>query len=255
MTDVTVANPLSTPTDGPQRDAQGTLLNQQDTQSTTKDSSTTDQTQQTQTTDTTKDQKDASTEKDGKDTKDTKTLLNKDQKDASGAPEKYEDFKLPDGLKLEPTALAEATKVFKDLNLSQAGAQSLVDFHAAQLKAAVDGPFKAVVDLKSTWENELRDTYGKDIEAGGKLNVQIGRFIDSMPAKIGTEFRAAMDATLAGSNPAFVAAMKWVSDQLAEGSSVVGKGPSPLGQKDPKAPPPSVAQAMYPHLKSQNAQS
>lgn len=249
MTDVTVS-PLATPEPGPQRGPDGTLLNQQASPPTPPDSSSTPPTPEPKTPEP---PKEPST--DPKD--DKSTLLNKKDGEAKpeGAPEKYEDFKLPDGLKLEPTALAEATKVFKDLNLSQAGAQSLVDFHAAQLKAAVDGPFKAVVDLKSTWENELRDTYGKDIEAGGKLNVQIGRFIDSMPAKIGTEFRAAMDATLAGSNPAFVAAMKWVSDQLAEGSSVVGKGPSPLGQKDPKAPPPSVAQAMYPHLKSQNAQS
>jgi hypothetical protein len=243
MTDVTV-NPLATPEPGPQRSSDGTLLNQQTIPPTPTDSSSTPPSPEP---------KEPPKDPASTDPKDDKsTILNKKDGDKAptGAPEKYEDFKLPEGLKLEPKALEAATAVFKDLNLDQAGAQRLVDFHAEQLKAAIDGPFKTVVDLKSSWETELKSTYGKDIEPGGKLNVQIGRFIDSMPAKVASEFREAMDLTLAGSNPAFVAAMKWVSEQLAEGAPVKGNGPSPLGQKGPDVKPRSVATAMYPHLPS-----
>ncbi len=241
MTDV-IVNPIAEPQPGPQRSPDGTLLNQQaPTPSTPTDSSTTPAPEP----------KTPEPQKEPAPTDPTKTALNqKPAEEPVGAPEKYEDFKLPEGLKLDDKALAEATKVFKGLNLSQPQAQQLVDFHTEQLKAAIDGPFKAVVDLKTNWESELKSVYGKDIEPGGKLNVQIGRFINSMPAKIATDFREAMDLTLAGSNPAFVAAMKWVSDQLAEGAPVKGNGPSPLGQKGPDAAPKSIAQAMYPHLKS-----
>lgn len=183
---------------------------------------------------------------------DDKSLLNAKP---PGAPDKYTDFKLPDGLTLKPEALTEAQAVFKGLNLTQDAAQSLVDFHAKQIAEAQAAPFKTVTELKSKWEGEVRATYGKDIEPGGKLNIAIARVIDSMPKEVGSAFREAMDLTLAGSNPAFVNAMKWFSDQLSEGTTVKGNGPSPLGQKGPDAKPQSVAQAMYPHLKSANTQS
>lgn len=166
------------------------------------------------------------------------------------APEKYEDFKLPDGLTLEPTALAEAHAVFKGLNLDQASAQSLVDFHAKSLKAALDTPFNAVAETKKDWEATVTAEFGKDIAPGGKVNVAISRMIDSMPAKLATDFREAMDHTLAGSNPAFVRAFSWLAANFGEGTSVKGNGPSPLGQKSPDAKPLTVAQAMYPHLPS-----
>lgn len=182
----------------------------------------------------------------------SKTALNKDPKaePPQGAPDKYADFKLPEGLKLEPKVLEEASAVFKGLNLSQDQAQSLVDFHAKQIAAATEAPFKAVTTLKTEWETALKGTYGKDIEPGGKVITSISRMIDTLPPVMASGFREAMDLTLAGSNPAFVAAFYELSQRLGEGKSVKGNGPSPAGQKAPDAAPKSVAQAMYPHLKS-----
>src|SRR5712671_3512851 len=47
--------------------------------------------------------------------------------ETAGAPEKYEDFKLPEGVELAPEAVAEVSTLFKELGLSQANAQKLVD--------------------------------------------------------------------------------------------------------------------------------
>src|SRR5258708_29808480 len=41
------------------------------------------------------------------------------EKQPQGAPEKYADFKLPDGYKMDETASKEVTAMFKELNLSQ----------------------------------------------------------------------------------------------------------------------------------------
>lgn len=249
MTDVTV-NPLTTTTEQPQRDATGTLLNQAAIQPTQADSSST-----------TPDQSKpaekqplgvSETKNQNGQTNPAKTALNNDAKPAEGAPEKYADFKLPEGLKLQPEVLAEATEVFKGLNLSQEAAQSLVDFHAKQLTTAAEAPFKTVTELKTNWESSLKSTYGKDIEPGGKVITSISRMIDTLPPTIASGFREAMDLTLAGSNPAFVAAFYELSQRLSEGTTVKGNGPSPGGQKSPDAAPKSVAQAMYPHLKSAN---
>lgn len=179
-----------------------------------------------------------------------KTALNNDPKPIEGAPEKYEAFKLPDGLTLKPEAIQKAETIFRAKNLSQADAQELIDFHAAELQSVTEAPFKAVTDLKANWETSLKSTYGKDIEPGGKVITSISRMIDTLPPAIASPFREAMDLTLAGSNPAFVAAFYELSQRLSEGKSVVGKGPSPHGQAAPDARPKSVAQAMYPHLKS-----
>lgn len=241
-------NPVTTQVDQPQRDATGTLLNQADTQQTQKDSS---QITQDQSKTTEKPSQDTSSETKVDDK--SKTALNKDDKGAAqGAPEKYTDFKLPQGLTLQPEALAEATTVFKGLNLSQEGAQSLIDFHAKQINAIAEAPFRAVTELKTNWESSLKSTYGKDIEPGGKVITSISRMIDTLPPTIASGFREAMDLTLAGSNPAFVAAFYELSQRLAEGKAVKGNGPSPGGQAAPGAAPKSVAQAMYPHLKSAN---
>src|SRR5882762_10933205 len=55
------------------------------------------------------------------------------EKPPAGAPEKYEDFKLPDGYKMDETASKEVTAMFKELNLSQDQAQKLVDYYGANL--------------------------------------------------------------------------------------------------------------------------
>ncbi len=185
------------------------------------------------------------------DTKDPSLLNAK----PAGAPEKYTDFKLPDGLTIKPEVLTEAQTLFKGMNLPQDAAQSLIDFHAKQIADAVAAPFKTVADLKTAWESEVKSAYGKDIEPGGKVNLAIARVIDAMPKDLGSAFREAMDLTLAGSNPAFVKAMAWFAENMKEGTTVKGNGPSPLGQKGPDAKPLSVAQALYPHLPSSAAQS
>lgn len=242
-------NPVTTPTDQPQRDASGTLLNQATTEPTKTDSSSI-----TSTT-TTPDSKTQSAQ-DTKSDDGSKTALNKDTKTESafGAPEKYADFKLPEGLKLAPEALAEATTVFKGMNLSQESAQSLVDFHAKQIAAITEAPYKAVTDLKTAWETDLKNTYGAKLAPGGEVITSISRMIDTLPPQIATNFREAMDLTLAGSNPAFVAAFYELSQRLSEGKSVKGNGPSPGGQAAPDAKPKSIASAMYPHLKSADSQ-
>lgn len=239
-------NPVTTPSGQPPAQApDGTLLNQATPPTTTDSSSTTPETKPE-----VKPETKPSTEPDPK-----KTALNNEGKPVEGAPDKYTDFKLPEGIKLEPKALEEATAVFKGLNLSQEAAQSLVDFHAKQIAEIAEGPMKAVATLKNSWESDLKSTYGKDIAPGGKVITSISRMIDTLPPTMASGFREAMDLTLAGSNPAFVAAFYELSQRLSEGKSVKGNGPSPGGQKSPDAAPKSVAQALYPHLKSAADQS
>lgn len=167
-----------------------------------------------------------------------------DKKPVSGAPDKYSDFKAPDGYELDPKTLETALPLFKELGLSQESAQKLVDFYGKSALSTSEAPYKQWADTQDEWVKSIKTEHGSNLEA---KRADIGRAIKLLGPELETKFRDAMEFTGAGNNPAFFNAMsKWAS-MLGEGSSVRGNGPSdgsPPGQK------PSVAQALYPNLPS-----
>lgn len=166
----------------------------------------------------------------------------------SGAPDKY-DFKPPQGTALDDTVIAAATPIFRELGLSQAAADKLVDFYNQQMKAVADTGAKAVLAMREKWVTEVRS----DPEMGGKLEsikADVGRALDTLnDAKLIQDFKTAMDLTGAGDNPAFVKAFWKLSQRVIEGKPVTGGGPSPHGQvANGQTHRPTLAQAMYPSL-------
>ncbi len=182
--------------------------------------------------------------------KEGETLLTdkKGEEKSAGAPDKYEPFKLPEGVSLSEDLNKEVSALFKGANLSQDVAQKFVDFHAAQLKAATEAPAKLVADMRKEW----RDTVSKDPEIGSKLpevKATVGKALDAIGNKaIADEFRAAMDLTGAGDHPAFIKAFYHLAKLVTEGRHVSGKGPSASGQTAPGARPQSAAHALFPNL-------
>lgn len=214
----------------------------------------------TQTQDSTTETEQSQTQQSGSDIEsktepDGTTLLTKKEDEAptptEGAPEKYADFKLPEGIELKGEQLEAATKLFKDLNLSQDAAQSLVDFHSTQLKAAATAGTETMNTMRSDWQATVK----ADPEIGSRLpavKAEVSRALDSLnnPALV-TEFKAAMDLTGVGDNPAFIKTFYKMAQALNEGRPVSGKGPSPLGQTPSGTQPkPTPAQALYPNLPS-----
>ena len=59
-------------------------------------------------------------------------------KDAEGAPDKYADFIMPDGVEANKELLATASTVFKDQNFTQAQAQAVVDLQTAEVVKAAE---------------------------------------------------------------------------------------------------------------------
>lgn len=165
----------------------------------------------------------------------------------AAAPEKYEDFKLPEGYKFDDEALKEATGVFKELGLSQDAAQKLVDYYAKNNLQAAEAPYKAWADMQKEWLNDINDRFGSRTEA---VRTDISKAINTtLPPSLARSFRAALDLTGAGSNPDIVEALSIMLKPLVEGSSVRGNGPSAESQKAPGAPErPTAAQAIYGHL-------
>jgi len=170
-----------------------------------------------------------------------------DDKPAAGPPEKYADFKLPDGVKLEGEILGKATGLFKELGLGQDQAQKLVDFHAAALKEVGETSMKLWKDTQDVWMDELRSDpiLGKGVN-DGTVGASIAKMISAMPAPQAVAFREAMNFTGAGNNPAIVRGFYELSKKFSEPGHVHGNGPAIA-----KATP-SAAQALYPNLPSFN---
>jgi len=86
-------------------------------------------------------------------------------KKAEGAPEDYEDFKIPEGMEASKELVDEFKPVLKDLNLSQEKAQALIDFYTAKVLPGMQAKGMEV------WNNELaqrQQAIEKDPEIGGE---------------------------------------------------------------------------------------
>lgn len=184
-------------------------------------------------------------------TPETKVETKPEEKPATAAPEKYEDFKLPEGVKVSDAVLGEATGLFKELGLSQDAAQRLVDFHVKQQQAAADAGPREYERVRAGWRDEIVSDPalgdGKALKA--EVSATIGRAIDAMGEKAAAEFREAMSLTGGGDNPAIFRGILALAKLATEGRPVEAKGPAPT------SPPgrPSLAKAMYPNLPSSAA--
>jgi hypothetical protein len=81
----------------------------------------------------------------------------------AGAPEKYEDFKLPEGAKADPAVMGEFAVMAKELNLSQDQAQKLVDLNAKLQAGNVEHLKAAVEEQGQKWAEDAK----ADKEFGG----------------------------------------------------------------------------------------
>lgn len=165
-----------------------------------------------------------------------------------GAPEAYADFSIPEGHTLDAATIESATPIFRELGLSQDQAQKLVDFYSARVADMAKETEGYMEQVRTEWRTQL----SADKEIGGKLDsvkVDIGRALDRLPTEVRDNFKAAMDLTGAGDNPAIVKAMYSLAQLVNEGTPVRGDGPSPHGQtRTGVETRPSAASAMYPNL-------
>jgi hypothetical protein len=90
-------------------------------------------------------------------------LLNPEEGDAKkeenpdvGAPEDYSDFTLPEGFTLDDSVKEEVCGMFKGMNLSQAGAQKLIDAYAKRIVAQKESELEALNTRRMAWRKEVR---------------------------------------------------------------------------------------------------
>jgi len=148
------------------------------------------------------------------------------------APEKYETFKVPDGVKFEGEAVEKFSALSKELGLTQEAAQKLVDFQANATKVAQEQQKADFDAMKKTWAEDTRKALGADAEK------QLG-FAAQAREKFATpELKTLLEDSGFTNHPEIAKLFISIGKAISEDGFVSGKPAD--GPKDP-------AKVMYPN--------
>jgi len=142
-------------------------------------------------------------------------------KDKGGAPEKYEDFKLPNGMEIDTEVLAAFEGELKSANLTQEQGQKFIDLQTKLVAKVTDAQ-------QAAWAGQLKDWSSaaeSDKEYGGAkfgANIDLAR---KAMREIGTpELAQALNETGMGNHPEFIRFFVRVGKAISEDGVVIGKG-------------------------------
>lgn len=144
-----------------------------------------------------------------------------EQKKPEGAPEKYADFKLPEGMALNADAVKEFTALAKDLNLPQDKAQKLVDLQTKIIAKEQQENFASFEKLKADWLDQSKKAFGADYEKEFSVASKgIERF--GPP-----DLKKLLNETGVGNHPAFIKFANAIGKALMEDKFVEGEQRQP----------------------------
>jgi hypothetical protein len=170
-----------------------------------------------------------------------------------GPPESY-TFTPPEGQTYDQSVIDAATPVFRELGLTQAQADKLVDLQSKLARSDADNALKTIQEMDRGFRAKLEadPDLGPNLD---KVKTDIGRAFDiALTPKERTAFAEAMVATGLSNHPDISRTIWKLAQRIAPGSHVSGRGPSPDGQSPNGATArPSVAEAMFPNLASSRA--
>jgi hypothetical protein len=152
----------------------------------------------------------------------------------TGAPEKYEAFKLPDGVTFAPELQAGLEGFAKKAGLNQEGAQELATFAAAQIQGITAQAEKVRNDWKAAAE--------KDPEIGGdklpKALADGAAVIATFGGANATEFQKYLDTSGLGNHPVLIKILANVRAAISDDKFV------PSGKKSAET---KDARSMFPN--------
>lgn len=136
-----------------------------------------------------------------------------------GAPEAYADFTLPEGVALDATLMGEFAPVLKELNLSQAAAQKVIDFAPKLISQTVEGIKAQLADEARGWHDAARG----DKEIGGAKMAETLAVANKAFAKFGTpELKAFLASRGLNAHPELIRAFYRAGKAISEDSFVAG---------------------------------
>jgi outer membrane biosynthesis protein TonB len=158
-----------------------------------------------------------------------------EEKKAEVAPEKYEKFVVPEGLDIDADTLGKFEAAAKELNLSQATAQKMIDISTANTQREMQKQIDNHLKQREEWVSELR----ADKEFGGD---KFGETVDRAKRVLrnyGSESLIKfLDFSGYGDNGELIKMFAKMDKAMGEDSAVDGDAKGTRGM--------SAAQALYP---------
>ena len=146
----------------------------------------------------------------------------------TGAPETYEDFKLPDGMEMDADVLGEFKGLAKELNIPQAQAQKLIDFQTQLASKQAEQYQAAVTKQSQDWAAAIKS----DPEIGGanydKSVASAIKVIQSFGDPALTEL---LNQSGLGNHPALFKFCHRISSAISEDKFVLPGSQSSTGRK------------------------
>jgi hypothetical protein len=169
---------------------------------------------------------------------DDKSEDGKSEDELEGAPEAYDDFKLPEGMQFEGEQLEAFTEFGQKYGLSQDAAQNLIDMHLGQVDKITTLQQETWDEIKADWRKQsLADKDLQDEEGNAEAAIAIA--VKGVEALGGKALKEAFDLTGAGEHPAVVKAFHKLGKMAVEDEFVFGGGSG-----DQKTP----AEKLYPTM-------
>lgn len=141
---------------------------------------------------------------------------------ANEVPETYADFTMPEGVEVDTAMLTEFSSVAKELGLTQAQAQKLVDLQAksatgeaANRTAQLE---QALAKQSETWVSELKNDPGL---GGAKYDQTISTAVKAVSTFFGDDFRQLLNESGLGNNPALVRGLYKIGMAISEDKMVI----------------------------------
>ena len=150
------------------------------------------------------------------------------EKPAEGAPEVYADFTVPEGKTLQPDFSDDLKAAAKELGLSQAAAQKLVDLSIARGDRMTAQVEAQRADALAAWESAVK----ADKEIGGdKLDANMAIARAGMKAYATPELVALLKETGMEGHPEMVRFMLKVGQSVSPDRALRGGQPQQGGRK------------------------
>lgn len=147
--------------------------------------------------------------------------------DALKVPEKYE-LKSPEGMDIDSKSIETLSPVFKELNLTNAQVQKLVDAYGPIVKAQSEATQKSAMDYwnKETegWKTESLKILGsdakKELSFAAKVIDKVGTTYKKDDGSVGNKLRDILDETRTGNHPEITKLFISLGKMISEDSFV-----------------------------------
>ena len=151
---------------------------------------------------------------------------------AGVVPEKYE-FKMPEGITLDQALADKVSPIFKELEITQEGAQKLVDFYVENQKAEADAQ-------AANFKQFLKESYDETVKGlGATYKEQLAYVAKVRDRFLSEESQEMLDASGLSNNKAFILDLIKLGKLISEDKLPPGTSASPTGSK-------SAADLLYP---------